>query len=85
MFALIIDWQLLVSFFLFSENQKILKLAYDYQLNVLIYFTAEVNGTMLTGIDDTAPIAQALGLLNPNDLSYDSLQITGIAWDSCGK
>ena len=40
---------------------------------------------MLTGIDDTAPIAQALGLLNPNDLSYDSLQITGIAWDSCGK
>ena len=72
-------------FFLFLENQQILKLAYDYQLNALIYFTAEGNGTMLIGIDDTEPRVQALDLLNSNDLPYGPLQITGIALDFCGK
>ena len=72
-------------FFLFLENQQILKLAYDYQLNALIYFTVVGNGTMLTGIDDVTSGVQELGLLNSNDLPYDPLQITGIALDFCGK
>ena len=72
-------------FFLSSEKQQILKLAYHYQLNALIYFTAEGNGTILNGIDDTASGVQALGLFNSNDLSYGPLQITGIALDLCGK
>ena len=70
---------------MFSENQDILKLTYDYQLNALIYFTAEGNGTRLIEINDTASGVQALGLLNSNDLPYGPLQITGIALDFCGK
>ena len=78
--------QLLICFFfLFLENQQILKLAYDYQLNALIYFTVVGNGTMLIGIDDVTSGVQELGLLNSNDLPYDPLQITGIALDFCGK
>ena len=72
-------------FLLFSENQQILKLAYDYQLNALIYFTAEGNGTMLIGIDDTESHVQTLDLLNSNDLPYGPLQITGIVLEFCGK
>ena len=72
-------------FFLVSENQQILKLVYEYQLNALIYFTAEGNGTMLTGIDDTVSGIQALGLLNSSDLLYGPLIITGLALDFCGK
>ena len=70
---------------MFSENQQILKLAYDYQLNGLIYTTAEGNGTMLIGIDDTASGILALGLINSADFSYGPLQMTGIALDFCGR
>ena len=60
-------------------------MAYDYQLNALIYFTVVGNGTMLIGIDDMTSGVQELGLLNSNDLPYGPLQITGIALDFCGK
>ena len=60
-------------------------MAYDYQLNALIYFTAVGNGTMLIGIDDRTSGVQELGLLNSNDLPYGPLQITGIALDFCKK
>ena len=70
---------------MFSENQQILKLAYDYHLNALIYFTAEGNGTMLNGIDDTESGVQAVDLLNSNDLPYGLLQVTGIALEFCGR
>ena len=70
---------------MFSENQQILKLAYDYQQNALIYTTAEGNGTMLIGIDDTASGILALGLINSTDFSYGPLQMTGIALDFCGR
>ena len=72
-------------FFLFSENQQILKLAYDHQLNALIYFTVDGNGTMLIGIDDTTSGVQALNLLNSSGLPYGPLQITGIVLEFCGK
>ena len=72
-------------FFLFPENQEILKLTFDYQLSALIYFTAEGNGTRLIGIDDATSGVQAFGLLNSNDLPYGPLQITGIALDVCDK
>ena len=70
---------------MFSENQQVLKLAYDYQLNALIYTTAEGKGTMLIGIDDTASGVRALGLLNSTDFQYGPLQITGVALDFCGR
>ena len=70
---------------MFSEDKQIIKLAYDYQLNALIYFTAEGNGTMLIGIDNRASGVQTLDLLNSNDLPYGPLQITGIVLQFCGK
>ena len=60
-------------------------MAFDYQLNALIYFTAKGNGTMLIGIDDTESRVQAFDLLNSNDLPYGPLQITGIVLEFCGK
>ena len=69
----------------FPENMQIIKMAYDYQLNALVYFTAEGNGTMLIGIDNTASGVQTLDLLNSNDLPYGPLQITGIVLEFCGK
>ena len=69
----------------FPENMQIIKMAYDYQLNALVYFTAEGNGTMLIGIDNTASGAQTLDLLNSNVLLYGPLQITGIVLEFCGK
>ena len=63
-------------------------MAYDHQLNALIYFTAEGNGTMLIGINDTEDTefsGQTLNLFNSNDLPYGPLQITGIALEFCRK